>query len=60
VDKRVLKGLKVLHHGWRVQFNWKRLMSKLLLKFGLYNGYTYAPEPGAEVSEDEHDWDGSD
>ncbi|KAK3504229.1 hypothetical protein B0T13DRAFT_492383 [Neurospora crassa] len=31
----VLKGLEVLDHGRRVQFNWKQLMSKLLLKFGL-------------------------
>ncbi|KAK3495421.1 uncharacterized protein B0T23DRAFT_419905 [Neurospora hispaniola] len=56
----VLKGLEVLDQGRRVQFNWKRLMSKFLLKFGLYNGYTYIPEPGVEVSEDEDDWDASD
>lgn len=56
----VLKGLEALDHGRRVQFNWKQLMSKLLLNFGLYNGYTYVPEPGVEVSEDEDDWDESD
>ncbi|EAA26877.2 hypothetical protein NCU08764 [Neurospora crassa OR74A] len=51
----VLKSLEVLDHVRRVQFNWKKLMSKVLLKFGLYNGYTYVPEPGVDVSEDE-DW----
>ncbi|KAK3334479.1 hypothetical protein B0H65DRAFT_480886 [Neurospora tetraspora] len=53
----VLKGLEVLDDGRRVQFNWKKLMSKFLSKFGSYNGYNYVPEPGMEVSEDGDDWD---
>lgn len=49
----VLKGLEVFNNGLRVQFNWKKLMSKFLPNFGVHNGYRFVLEPGMEVSEDE-------
>ncbi|CCC11537.1 unnamed protein product [Sordaria macrospora k-hell] len=56
----VLKGLEVLDDGRRVQFNWKKLMSKFLTPFGVHNGYRFVPGPGVGVSEGESESDSYD